>query len=271
MKYSGLVSMTDAEIKQSLLDTFIDIISFIEENNLMYCLDFGTLLGAIRHKGFIPWDLDMDINMPRPDYDYFIENFVSKNKHTEIFELRTNPKFFMQFAKLSDSRTICDEHYRGFKNHPYGVSVDVYPVDGIDEKNSQKILKKVDHLGNILYGNRIKPNSKVPLKYNIGYIFSNIALAWWPYKRIVKSMSKLTFDMDYSKATKVANFEGNAKRLTFDKFIFEDYTWGEFEGIKSRIPTHYDEVLKSYYGDYMSIPPENKRVDNHTFNLYFWK
>jgi lipopolysaccharide cholinephosphotransferase len=272
MKHSGLNTMTDEDIKQSLLETFKDIKSFFEENNLMYCMAYGTLLGAIRHKGFIPWDLDMDINMPRPDFEYFIKNFVSKNKQTKIVDSKTNSNFFMSFAKLSDSRTICDEHYRGFKEDLYGVSVDVFPIDGIDEKKYPRTLSSANILTNILYANRIKPNRMVTLNYNIGFIISNIAFAWWPYKKIVRRIDKLCANTDYDKVEMVAGIsDGNPIKLTFSKEYFEDLSWGEFEGIKCRIPTHYDEILTKYYGDYMTPLPENKRVDQHTYSLYYWK
>jgi len=272
MKYSKLKDMTDKEIKQSLLETFKDVISFCEEHNLRYVMAYGTLLGSIRHKGFIPWDLDMDINMPRPDYNYFLKNFVSKNKHSEIFDSTTNPKFFMSFTKVSDSRTICDEHYKGFKKKPYGVSIDIFPIDGIDEDKYPKTLKQANKLTNILYMNRIKPNAKFPLKYNIGFIFSNIAFAWWPYTPLVKKIHKLCSNTSYEEATMVAGIsEGSTVKRTFKKEVFEDVIWGEFEGIKCKNPAKYDEVLTAFYGDYMTPPAPDNRIDNHTFNTYKWK
>lgn len=264
--------MTTEEIKDSIFYVFKDIIGYCEEHNLKYSLAFGTLLGAIREKGFIPWDIDMDIFMPRPDYDYFLKNYKPKTSNITIFDHDKYSNYHFNWAKIVDNRTICDEHYKGYKNNPYGCYVDICPLDGIDDKNEKRIMKKSHILRYTVGASLIKPSKLFPLHYNIGIVILNILAGWWPRQGKIAKVDKLCREIPYDTAEKVTCIApGDKYYYIFDKSIVEDTVWGEFEGVQCRIPRDYEAFLTNKYGDYMTPPPLNKRKDFHTFNYYYWK
>lgn len=265
----------DEEIKTILLDIFKDVKSFIDANNLKYSLYYGTLLGAIRHKGYIPWDVDMDLIMPRPDYNYFVENYVPKNKNITMFDEKHCEFYHFAWAKICDNRTVCDEHYRGFKDNPYGVYLDIFPLDGIKGNiDSKKKYKKAKRLMRLSCLSRLKPSSLFPFHYNAGLVITSILLSWSlnPIKLRNKLVSLATeVDYDSTEELMVLAFGDGAKLIVLEKRWIEETIDATFEGIPCKISKHYDALLKTIYGDYMTLPPENKRKDNHTFNSYYYK
>ena len=128
--------VTPEELKTIQLDLLQKTADFCEQNGLRYFLCGGTLLGAIRHKGYIPWDDDIDIAMPRPDYDRFCMTFNQPNSVYRVKSLFTHPNYICAFAKVYDNRTLLKElHYKGIH---FGVYIDILPVDGV--KDSAQIM-----------------------------------------------------------------------------------------------------------------------------------
>ncbi len=271
MKRKDLKEMTKDEIHDAILEVFKEFVRYCEENNLRYVMAFGTLLGAIRHNGFIPWDLDMDVAMPRPDYDYFIKNYPS-NKDFAIFSSETHENYFLPFAKLSNEKTLVDEHYKGFSKKPYGVYMDIVPVDGINEEDAQKIVIKSAKLLNRVTLCRFKPSLGFTFLENVGFILGNIACGWWPYKKIVKQAYDLAHLTSYEEANKIAFIAAGEKKLNLlDKSFFENTIDWDFEDMKCRIPRDYKSWLTERYGDYMTPPSEKDKRTIHDCNYYYWK
>ncbi len=274
MKTEKKIQINDDEIKKIMLNIFIDVKSFLEENDLTYSLYYGTLLGAIRHKGFIPWDVDMDIVMPRPDYDYFIENYVPKNKNITMFDEKHNDSYHFAWAKICDNRTVCDEHYRGYKKNPYGIYLDIFPIEGVDENydnvKRQKWAWRYMKFSCLV---RLKPSSFFPFHYNVGLFLSSILFGWWVNPISLRNrLVKLCTKVDYTKANQVSFYANGLKYLMIvDKKDLIETIDGEFEGISCKIPKKYDKLLTQIYGDYMVLPPKDKRNDNHTYNSYYYK
>lgn len=271
MKRKDLKQMTKDEIHDSIFDAFKELVRYCEENNLHYVMTFGTLLGAVRHKGFIPWDLDIDVSMPRPDYDYLIKNYPS-NDNFAIFSPETHDNYFLPFAKLSNQKTIVDEHYKGYKKNPYGVYVDIFPVEGIKEEDAAKIVKKSIKLFSLVTLCRFKPSLGFTFLENVGFVLGNIAVGWWPYKKIVKKANDLLHLTSYEEADKITLISSDDEEpLLFDKSFFEDSIECDFEDIKCKIPREYDLILTNHYGDYMTPPSEKEKRTIHDCNYYYWK
>lgn len=268
------IQIPTEELKQIILEIFIDVKSFIDENNLKYTMFYGTLIGAVRHKGYIPWDVDMDIIMPRPDYNFFINNYVPKNKNIEMFDEQHCDFYHFAWAKICDNRTVCDEHYRGYKNHPYGIYFDIFPADGFSTtENIEKRRKKSKQLMAMSCLARFKPNKFWPFHYNLGVTISTILFGWSVNSiKLRDKLVKLSLEIDYDSTEDLMVFaDGPGKLMPIKKKWLEETIDTTFEGIPCKITKYYDEVLTSQYGDYMEIPPENKRMDNHTFNSYYFK
>ncbi|MDO4197494.1 MAG: LicD family protein [Erysipelotrichaceae bacterium] len=253
--------LTKDECKAISLDILIDVADFCDKNNLTYFLSVGTLLGAIRHKGYIPWDDDIDIMMPRPDYTRFIKEY--KGKYT-VLDPHSG---YLYYSKVYDPNTVKYEPDTDYKKYePLGVDIDVFPLDGIvnDQEVIDKIYKKECFLELLLrLSNQPIFNRKNPIKA-INRIIPRIIGS----KNLVKMIEKnaMTYDYDTSDYVIRMRWSPNGFTGALPKSVYEkDYA--EFEGHTFCIPKGYDEFLTAFFGDYMTIPPEDKRV-THEFDSY---
>ena len=259
------------KFKQHLLHTFKAFISFCEEHNLRYYAAYGTLLGAVRHKGFIPWDDDIDVFMPRDDYERFLSLRNEVNKDFEIIDLQIKYYGF-DFAKFSNKQTIIIEQPGEL---PLGVYIDVFPLDNYKEEECRN-LKRL----NKLYGyamtayrhsqrrysfrtllNQIKAHDT----YRIKIIFVDVCIF-----RPIGSLLKLFIKYIHRKLKSVSASELVWKYSTvswwskiYDRSWFGDGQKMLFENLQINIPSHFDEILRDSYGDYMQLPPIEKRISHH--------
>lgn len=261
--------LTKEEIKQIQLEIMDSIHAFCEQHGLRYSLAFGTLIGAMRHKGYIPWDDDIDIMMPRPDYERFIHEYPGYKKNHVVQTHKNDKSYYLPFAKVYDNRT--EQIIFPTKT---GVFVDVFPIDGFPdtEEDTKVYLKKKFHVvfHDILYtcsNNSYRKGNKllIALKY-IGK-----RILYPSRKRGIKKHDAIVESYPYE----IANYAGIAsntiwERSRFPKRIFEEYTKSAFEGRMYNIISNYDILLSSYYGDYMQLPPEEERVPGHATPVY-WK
>ena len=254
--------MTLKECKEISLDILIDVAEFCEKNNITYYLSVGTLLGAIRHKGFIPWDDDIDIMMPRPDYTRFLKEYRS-----DKYKVYKPSEGRFYYAKIYDPSTVkyeTDVDYN--KYEPIGVDIDLFPLDGIvnDKEIIDKIYKKECFLETLLrLSNQPIFNRKNPIKA-INRIIPRIIGS----KNLVRMIEKNAQTYDYDSSDYVIRMRWSPNGFTgaLPKSIYEkDYA--EFEGHRFCIPKGYDEWLTAFFGDYMTLPPEDKRVV-HKFECY---
>ena len=252
------------ECKKISLDILIDIADFCEKNNITYFLAVGTLLGAIRHGGFIPWDDDIDIMMPRPDYERFLKEY------TGHYRLLKPEEGLLYYAKAYDPDTVkyeADTDYR--KNKPIGVDIDIFPLDGVvnDERIIEKMYKRECLLETLL---RLS-NQPIFLRKNPIKCINRIIPRLIGSKNIVKLIEKNAKTYDYESSDYVIRWRWSPNGFTgaLPKSVFEKAS-GTFEGHKFCIPKGYDQFLTAFFGDYMTLPPEDKRV-THDFDCYSLK
>ena len=247
---------TVEEIQRVALDILVYFHQICENNNLRYSLAYGTLLGAIRHNGFIPWDDDIDVFMPRPDFDKLHKILKKNTGRYKLIKYRS-------ISKIIDTKTILNETgYYGEKN--IGVFIDVFPIDGMGN-NENKGLH---------WANRILKNAKRNMyfedlnEYGIkGKVLKVIGQN--NIRKYGKLLSK-RYNIDKSKYCAVA-MNAILEKIKLKKTKkYDTYIKHQFENREFRIFKEYDELLKELYGDYMKLPPEEDRVSPHEYEA-FWK
>lgn len=252
------------ELKRISLDILVDVADFCEKNDITYFLACGTLLGAIRHKGFIPWDDDVDIMMPRPDYEKFLNTYDS-----DIYKLCKPSEGRLYYAKAYDSRTIKLEEGIDYKKYkPLGIDIDIFPLDGIvnDDNIVNKMYKRECFLEMLL---RLS-NQPIFYRKNKLKAINRIIPRIIGSKNIVRMIEKNAKQYDYVKSDYVVRMRRSMNGFTgaLPKAVYEK-CYVEFEGHNFIAPKGYDEWLQKFFGNYMELPPVEKRVA-HICDCY-WK
>ncbi len=266
--------LTLDEVKKIELNILIEFADFCDSNNLKYYLGYGTLLGAVRHKGFIPWDDDIDVLMPRKDYNKFIEltgfNPIKKNLETRLYRDCSNPNIY-PFAKVIDSDTIVYEKGKSKKNIS-GIWIDVFPLDGYpdDRKKAEELFNKYQRIRNLQDLATTNPffvNQNI-LKKIIKTLFIAPVVKLYGIKRICKKIDLLGQTYSFEECEKVADFTWGDNIDSFiNKSELEPAATVDFENHKFNAPADFESYLIRLYGDWKKLPPENQRIP-HGFLAY---
>lgn len=243
-----------SDIKKISLDILIDVHDFCVAHNIKYYLACGTLLGAIRHKGFIPWDDDVDIMMPRPDYNRFLNEYINQK-----YKAYRPDEGRYYYAKVYDPSTLKYENGIDYNiNKVLGVDIDVFPLDGIinDEEIINKLHKRSDKLETYLRLANQKLLLKGPLK-----AMNRLLPRLFGRKRLVKMIEKNAQTYKYEDSEYVIRMRNTPNGFTgaLKKEVYDEPVLKEFEGHMFYVPRDYDLWLSSFYGDYMTLPPVEKR------------
>lgn len=255
-------------LKNLELDMLRAFVEACSKLSLRYYLVGGTLLGAVRHQGFIPWDDDIDVAMPRADYEIFLregQKYLPQQYFVQC--LNTDPAYAMNFAKIRDSRTTFVEY--AVRKYPmnHGVFIDIFPLDYYPE--GEKDQKKMDFQQKI-FKSRTRSAVEVPKESRHSFpvelgLNTFAALACLPYPRFHKALeAREKLHKSVPPSEKWANYCGAWGK----KEIMPAAWYGEgveltFEGLTVMGPEHWDKWLTQVYGNYMQLPPVEKRVGHH--------
>jgi lipopolysaccharide cholinephosphotransferase len=238
---------------------------FINKNGLRYYVVGGTMRGAVRHEGFIPWDDDIDIGMPRADYEKLIELLKEPVEHYVIESTKSDAKDYLySYAKLYDLNTTMTELVR--KKVVRGVYVDIFPLDGIGntEAEAAKNYKKVDRK-NMLLAMKVCRYRKERKWWKNAAVFLG-RLIPVNTKKLTRSVDSLCAKMDYDEYKQVGLLVSTYRhRELMPKEVYGVPTEYNFEGIKVFGPEKADEYLTRIYKDWRKLPPEDKRHSAHDF------
>lgn len=261
------------EIKKLQLDMLIAIADFCEKHNLNYFLAYGTLIGAIRHKGYIPWDDDIDIVMPRQDYDRFIEIFNNENTDTHYLALAPF-KHNHPHLKIADTRACVKKSiFKPISKNGFYRTIDVFPLDGVPEGDEEykDWFQKLYKLYYSFYKKQLAFSGGIYNRFR--RLLSKIkARAWLPKSSFKKASKKLHLKYPYKDCQYIGAIEStaNSPKNKVKKEWYDEFIYVEFEGHKFRAPKHFDEILSTIYGNYMEFPPVEQRVFLHQEDV-FWR
>lgn len=258
-----------AEIKKIQLEILKVIDSYCLANSIKYSIAYGTLIGALRHKGYIPWDDDIDIIMMRNDYDKFLKEFNFFDLRYAVVSTESHPQYYAPYANVYMTNTILEED----NNHwvRMGIKIDIFPIDHVpDNKYFRKFLFSLATVLKYLVGFRNEKSNKGKGKAhficasvsklllgnsNPSLFLSN--LARWSNKKFKKSNS--INNLVWCAAGERATFSVSDFKMV-KRFQFEDSMFNVLNG--------YHTFLSNHYGNYMQLPPVEKRRSNHTFQAW---
>lgn len=258
---------TETEIKAAQLEILKAIDEFCQNKGLKYMLMYGSLLGAIRHQGYIPWDDDIDICMLREDYDILSRDF--RNERLIIKNQVMDPKFPFYYSKICLKGTHAFEPIDGGK-YDVGINIDLFPLDNYpEEKRSQRKFQRTINkykfklIAHTVDRKEIHSLSKrISLKF-LNFIFRKDANEY--YSELINYVNQ---NAPGSSSLVYEVMSPYGKRAIMKREWFTTTIRIPFESIIVSAPKHYHVILSNIYGDYMILPPKEEQKTHHSCVAY---
>lgn len=251
----NMISLTTNQVKAIELDILKAFAAYCDLHGLKYFLAYGTLIGAVRHKGFIPWDDDIDVLMLRDDYERFSELMKEReiNSHLEWKSIE-NGKYHAPFGKVIDTRTVSDIYGRGLDD---GLWIDIFPIDNYTEE----CMKKNTFWRKVFIAKDTKCFALN--KKGIGKFITKLIFFWISKETIVWNNRMRAVNTPESGLYANMLWEAYPQKAFFTKEMFASQAEVIFEGHTFKTVADVDGFLNRCYGNYMQLPPENKRVAHY--------
>lgn len=267
---SGLLRIKAAEMKEIQLGILEHVDAYCRRSGIRYYLWAGTLIGAVRHKGFIPWDDDIDLAMPRTHYERFCKGFndAAESNGLSLFTHDQASHRLLQIAKVADNRTILIE--RTDDASRLGVNIDIFPIDGwpngrhaqwrhslmLNVYRSARMLQSVSRRGPRIWSKSIM--------LLVGKSVLRPVSAEWLVRRISKRASCHRFDQSQFVGVQVG---GPAELVA--RSVYGEPQEVEFEGRLYPVPREWGVLLSAKYGNYSRVPPKAEQISHHEFDAYW--
>lgn len=267
-----------SEIQGVSLDILKHLHSFCQEHGIKYSLGYGSLIGAIRHHGFIPWDDDLDVVMMRDDFERFCSIYEDSPEYKLYTFNRGN--MYAAMGRLCEMQKTSVNTGAPLFTEQTGLWIDIFPLDSVDNERSV-FESKVDPIKEIhskVLKNRyrLRPfpgilHLKSLLHWVLERVFVRIDIS-----EVVEDLKEqnrrcVSFASPDSRMMSLLVFPVYIDRDFSPKSVFEDVIEAPFEDGHFCIMKGYDEWLRNIYGDYMQLPPKNKQVRGHSIHKYYWK
>lgn len=261
------------EIQVESLKILTEIDSFCRHHNIRYFIMAGTLIGALRHKGFIPWDDDIDIVMFRKDYDRFLRLYEKKGRF-RIINYQTEKKCPFMITRISNDQFELKTEFG--PKYRIGSFVDVYPFDGVgnsrdqylrvcreSSKHSKRLARSLER--NPIYNTRKLHRGLKKWLLLPTYIIPKIKGPEYYRNKLLKLKDVYPLEESQYVGTPIWC---QIEKAVYKKEWFEELIEVPFENITVFAPKYYDEILKQQYGDYMKMPPEEERIGHHFYKIF---
>ena len=255
------------ESRKIQLDILRDIDRTCREHGIKYSLSMGTLIGAIRHKGFIPWDDDIDLMMTRGEFEKFLLAYSGKY---HVIDISTNKNWWDSYTRIADDKTLCvfeDNQY----TVKHGIWVSIIPIDNIPDEDDkwQSMREKIIRIYRLCKLYAIKWNKNISFMRNcakmiLKFFMKPIPVSFWARK--AKKILTSCADVKTKRKTRMIFW---CKDVSFSSNIFDNYIDIPFEDATVMSIADYDSLLRSLYGDYMKLPPKEEQVPGHDYDAYW--
>lgn len=263
-----LVDTNRKKLWMVILDLLLEFDAFCKGHSLTYYLTYGSMLGAVRHKGFIPWDDDIDLVMPRVDYEKFLEHGHELNKEPYYFQVPgQDGDYFYTFAKIRNTNTTGIVEMFKYARFNHGIWLSVFPLDEWDLNGGEGKYARIKTLTMELstYMRKDNPNLSEKDKIRVAnYCGRNPYDIYNEIDKLAKSGNGVK--TDYCAIAIITQGKYNEKLLL--KEDFKAAVPCQVEGFDIPIPSGYDHLLSTWYGDYMQLPPIEHRGDWHSGTIF---
>ena len=276
--FLDMTELTLKEIQDFSLDILKDVHRFCERENIRYSLAYGTLIGALRHQGFIPWDNDIDICMPRPDYERFIRTYKSNKFKLAFFGEGCKFDCLIAYARVFDNNETVAKNGHWIAE-PAGVWIDIFPLDGVpdDFGEFQKLYNQLHNEWEQIIPKKIQfkrvthcEGFKNKLKLLLKKLRKGNGIGG---HRMQKEYNEKIVRIPFEKAnfwSQLAVMD-NGPVEHIPTSVFNERILLKFEDTQFYAIKDYDKPLRAVYGDYMQLPPESEREPHQSFIKFYWK
>lgn len=265
-----MTEMTIKDIQNVSLEILKDVHKFCVENDIKYTLFGGTLIGAIRHNGFIPWDDDIDIAMPRPDYDRFVKEYQSPQKYQLFARERQGKNIYIAYARVCEmKRTYVDTERFPWSTFRTGIWIDVFPLDGMP-KDIRLAKKRTRQANRVFYKTCTARGFIAAIKKEKTFksLVKKIILPYYKqWDRLIAICKKEEFESSVCYSNLSFGVYGIKEYCSKD--VLSGYSLLSFCGEFFFVMNGYDKALTMKYGDYMTLPPIEQQKSLHNNNYYY--
>ena len=254
------------EVKNVWLEILEKITEICKNNQLDYSLAYGTLIGAVRHKWFIPWDDDVDIFMERKYYDKLIDYFIDNEKELrplKLYHYSTVKDYPFLIARIGDTRYPIKQLHE--KEYEMSVFIDIYPIDYAKKNYDMTKIKTINWASVLVNKNE---NANLIKKIKSSIISIPVRLFYKAYYKKIEDMLRSEVDRDFELEGVLAWLDGPLDEVLFPSSWYKETIYTPFENHNLKIYKNYDGMLRAVYGDYMRLPDEANRIKHHFYDAY---